>query len=376
MTKKTKHRQIVDHVLELILAGKFEAGARLPSDGQLVRQFQASRPTVAKAMKQLEDEGYIERRVGSGSFVSFPSVTKPSLIGLLTPEIGDAELFEPLCSEIARQCQKKGLSLLWADSSLQESQSDHDHEKIANELCQRFIAQQVSGVFFAPVEFTERMFDTNRNIASRLDEAGISVVLLDRDLERLPDRSRYDMVGIDNFRAGYLQAQHLIDNGCKRLAYVARLMSATTIDLRIAGFRNALLKNGLEITSESIIFGDVSKPEILNSLNPQQFDGVVCSNDTTATMLLETFESKGINVPTDIKLIGIDDVKVAKQAKVPITTVHQPFRAIGKAAVDAMIGRIENRTMRPRDIFVGIDLVVRESCGADLPTRKPVAGNA
>ncbi len=365
MKPKTKHRQIVEFVLDLILDGKYKAGDRLPSDGQLVREFSTSRPTVAKAMRQLEDEGYIERRVGSGSFVLVSAQSKPSLIGLLTPEIGEAELFEPLCSEIARKCQRNGLSLLWADSSIHDDQADH-HEQAAKELCDRFIRQEVTGVFFAPVEFSERMVRINREIADRLDQAGISVVLLDRDLARLPDRSPYDWVGIDNFRAGHLQTSYMIGLGCKKIAYVSRLSSAPTIDLRIAGYRYALQNAGLDASPKNVICGNVGSTEFLNELQPKNFDAIVCSNDTTASLLLNSLTKSGVRVPQDIRIIGIDDVKVAESATVPLTTVHQPFRSIGKAAVDAMIGRIENRAMKPRSIFVDVEVVVRESCGASL----------
>lgn len=356
--------------MDLILSGQYTAGERLPSDNRLVDRFETSRPTVAKAMRQLEDEGYIERRVGSGSFVKFNPRSKPSLIGLLTPEVGDAEIFGPLCNEIAIQCQKKGLSLLWSDSTIHQTGSDH-HERVARELCNRFIAQEVSGVFFAPVEFSSRMIEVNREIAHRLDEAGISVVLLDRDLERLPQRSRFDWVGIDNFRAGFLQADHLIENGCRKLAYVTRSSSAPTIDLRIAGFKSALERHQFPIDTNQIIRGDVKSPELVARLETENIDGVACSNDTTANFLLNSLRNAGFEIPQKIRLVGVDDVKIAETALVPLTTIHQPFRLMGKVAVDTMISRIENRTMVPRSIFVDIDLVVRNSCGG-VSTQSPL----
>ncbi|MEL7496723.1 MAG: GntR family transcriptional regulator [Planctomycetota bacterium] len=362
MTTKSKNDQIIDYVLDLILSEKYRAGDRLPSDGQLVRQFKTSRPTVAKAMRQLEDRGYIDRRVGSGSFVLSAAKVKPSLIGMLAPEVGEAELFEPLCSEIAKQCQKHGLSLLWPDSSLHASVDIH-HERLAQELCERYIAQGVAGVFFAPVEFSERMVQINREIAMRLNDAGISVVLLDRDLERTPSRSEYDWVGIDNFRAGSLQTQYLVGRGCKHIAYVSRIASAPTIDLRIAGFQHVVRQSGLKKSADNIICGDVRDPGILKQLDIRKIDGVVCSNDTTACFLLATLKSEGIQVPEDIYVIGIDDVKYSSDAIVPLTTVRQPFRAIGQAAVATMVGRIENRSRLPREVFLEVQVIPRESCG-------------
>ena len=364
MVQKSKHRQIVEYVLNEILNGTYQAGDRLPSDAQLLRQFQTSRPTVAKAMKQLEKEGYIKRRVGAGSFVCVRAQTKPSLIGLLTPEIGEAELFEPLCSEIATQCQKNGLSLLWPDSSIHQQNLNENSVK---ELCQRFIAQEVAGVFFAPVEFDEQLIRVNHEVADSLHQAGISVVLLDRDLERMPDRSRYDWVGIDNFRAGFLQAEYFIKQGCQKVGYVARLSSAPTIDLRIAGFLHAMHMYGVDRSNSRVIFGDVKLKSFLNELKPAELDAVACSNDTTAIMLMNTLLESGISVPADLRIMGVDDVKMARHARVPLTTIHQPFRSIGRAAVDTMMTRMENRNMKPRDIFIDVEVVVRDSCGTNAP---------
>jgi len=62
-----KHTQIYDKLREAIEAGKYAAGKKLPSESQLVKQFSASRPTVGRALRDLQVEGWIERRAGSGS---------------------------------------------------------------------------------------------------------------------------------------------------------------------------------------------------------------------------------------------------------------------------------------------------------------------
>jgi DNA-binding LacI/PurR family transcriptional regulator len=367
--KKTKHQQILEYVRQAILGGSYSAGDRLPTDGQLMRQFSTSRPTVARAMRDLEMEGYLERRAGSGSFVRVPAQTKPSLIGILTPEVGEHELFQPICSEIALQCQKHNLSLLWADSAGNGNGDEElDHEKNAYDLCQRYISLGVAGVFFTPVEFSEKMVVANREIAERLDANGISVVLLDRDIERLPKRSRFDLVGIDNFRAGYMQTDHMLNLGCKKIAYVSREVSAPTIDLRIAGYRRAIASRGLN-GGDSIEFcGDLSDEKFVDSIAANSPDAIVCANDTTAMMLMRSLLQRGIKIPADIRMIGIDDVKIASMAMVPLTSIHQPCRAIGSAAVNTMVRRIENRKMCAHDIHVDIEVVVRESCGT-VPVR-------
>ena len=361
--KKTKHQQILEYVRQSILGGTYTAGDRLPTDGQLMRQFSTSRPTVARAMRDLEMEGYLERRAGSGSFVRVPAQNKPSLIGLLTPEVGHHELFQPICSEIALQCQKHNLSLLWADSS-GNGGGEIDHEKNAYDLCQRYISLGVAGVFFAPVEFSEKMLVANREIAEQLDSNGISVVLLDRDIERLPKRSRFDLVGIDNFRVGNMQADHMLSLGCKRIAYVSREVSASTIDLRIAGFRYAMESKRISRENTFEFCGNFADSKFVDEIVEAKLDAIVCSNDTAAMTLMRSLLQRGIQIPQDIRMIGVDDVKIASMAMVPLTSIHQPCRAIGGAAVNTMVRRIENRKMCAHDIQVDVELVIRESCGS------------
>ncbi|MGH9761828.1 MAG: substrate-binding domain-containing protein, partial [Blastocatellia bacterium] len=76
----------------------------------------------------------------------------------------------------------------------------------------------------------------------------------------------------------------------------------------------------------------------------------------------------GYKIPGDLRIAGIDDVEYAKLLPVPLTTIHQPCREIGQAAVAAMFDRIQHPTMLTRDILLDCRLVVRESCGAGSST--------
>ena len=95
-------------------------------------------------------------------------------------------------------------------------------------------------------------------------------------------------------------------------------------------------------------------------------DGIVCSNDRTAALLMRTFTELKIVVPDQVRLVAFDDVKYASLVTVPLTTIHQPCDQLGAAAIQAMVQRIESPDMPPRDILVDFHLVVRESCGARI----------
>ena len=95
-------------------------------------------------------------------------------------------------------------------------------------------------------------------------------------------------------------------------------------------------------------------------------DAVVCANDRTAGRLMHALLALGKRLPQDVALVGIDDVGYASLLPVPLTTVRQPCREIGAAAVAAMMERVQRPHVAPRDILLEGVLVVRESCGAGL----------
>ena len=221
------------------------AAQRLPSESELVKVFSASRVTVNRALRELQLKGLIERRVGSGSYVS-ASVAQGYTFGLLIPELGLTEIFEPICRGMAEAQLAEHHVLLWGKSPA----DSHSLENGAKDLCQQWIAKKVSGVFFAPLELSGQKDEINRRIAGLLEQAGIPVVLIDRDLVPFPERSRHDLVGIDNRRAAYVLTNHLIEAGCRRLAFVGKHRSAPSCVARAVGFREAVLDAGLEFRPE------------------------------------------------------------------------------------------------------------------------------
>jgi len=92
-------------------------------------------------------------------------------------------------------------------------------------------------------------------------------------------------------------------------------------------------------------------------------DAFVCANDHTAGNLMHTLLALGKRIPDDIRIVGIDDVKYARLLPVPLTTLHQPCRDIGRIALTVMLDRIANPDLPPRDVLLGCELVVRKSCG-------------
>jgi len=356
-----KYRKILEKIQDDISSGKYRPGQRLPSETDLVRRYGASRMTVFRAMHELQALGLVVRRVGSGTFVTQDTGSGSRVFGLLIPELGQTEIFEVICKGMMEAPQAVHHSLLWGNTASQED----DKEKIAEQLCSHYISRKVSGVFFAPVEFSPGRHEANQRIALALAKAHIPVVLLDRCIERYPRRSRYDLVGIDNRRAGYLATEHLVNAGAKRIAFFARPNSAPTVDARIAGYRDALQTLSKQSGRDLVSFGDGSDQKFVKAVvKRDRPDAFICGNDHTAGILMHTLLSIGQRMPEDIRIVGIDDVKYARLLPVPLTTLHQPCKDIGRTALAIMMDRISNPDSPARDVLLGCQLIVRQSCGA------------
>jgi len=354
-----KHERIRQTLAQAIASGQYEAGQRLPSESALVKTFGASRPTVNRALRELQLAGVIERRAGSGSFVRVDAPARGYTFGLLIPELGRTEIFEPICRGMA-QAQHNGPHVLLWGSSLGDS-ADVEHQ--ASQACRQLVAKKVSGVFFAPLELTPRKDAINQKIATVFDKAGTPIVLLDRDLAPYPARSRYDLVGIDNRRAGYTITAHLLRCGCRRVMFVGRPGSAPTVDARIAGYCEALGDAPGHLMPSVCRIDPQDKGQVKSALAKSRPDGIVCANDFTAARLMKTLTELGVNVPGKVRLAGIDDVKYASLLSVPLTTLHQPCADIGAIAISTMLGRLRYPKLPARDILLDFRLVIRDSCG-------------
>jgi GntR family transcriptional regulator, arabinose operon transcriptional repressor len=350
--KKPLYKTILDTLVREIREGRYGPGQKFPSEAALVRRFGASRITVGRAVRELQHSGLVDRRAGSGTWVQ--GGVKPSgatlLFGLVIPNLGDTEIFEPICQGMADAPEAEGCALLWPHSRAS------DGELKALQLAEQCVANHVSGVFFAPLEISPHAAEINRRVLHLLEKAGIPVILLDRRPERESPRGRPDLVGIDNRGAGFLAAEHLSSLGAKRIGFLLYEGQASTARLRAAGCS--------EVTGPAGQVFSV-KPRVAFDLPPEAMrcDAFVCSNDRIAGQLMHFLLARGVRIPQDIRIVGIDDVNYAALLPVPLTTIHQPCHEIGETALRTMLERLKRPKSPARDVLLECELVVRESCG-------------
>jgi len=140
------------------------------------------------------------------------------------------------------------------------------------------------------------------------------------------------------------------------------------VDARIAGYREAILGSERDIQPYIRRIEPDDKAQVESAFAEIRPDGFVCANDFTAAHLLRTLNELGVTVPDKVRMVGIDDVKYASLLSVPLTTIHQPCADMGAVAVGAMLERLRNPKLPPRDILLNFHLVIRESCGSRKKT--------
>jgi LacI family transcriptional regulator len=320
-----------------------------------MQQYGVSRTTVTRTLRDLEHRGVIWRRRGSGTFVKEVDRTAAEQFGMIVHGIEPGSIFLDVYEALVRATDRADAHLRLANESAEA----------AEESVQRMIASGVRGVFYLPHSIADDGDSTdpgdlvNRRVTELLAQAGIPLVLLDRDICNFPRRSAYDLVSVDNSHGGYLLGQHLIDVGCRRPLFFAENGIFSSVRARWTGYRSAMEANGIE--AQSIQCDPDSAAEVMRAVRQYKPDGIVCDNDRHAAIVMRHLLNAKVAIPGEIKLAGFDDTPTASLLAVPLTTVRQSGATIAVRAMSLMNDRLAHPHLPPAHVSVHCELVVRES---------------
>ncbi|WP_455382671.1 GntR family transcriptional regulator [Salinispira pacifica] len=357
-----KHEEIYRELQQQFDQGKWRAGQRFPTERELAEQYHVSRPTISRVVNRLRDTGQVRRVVGAGTFVTVEEANpvEHRTFGLFVPGLGRGEIFEPICSRIAERSHEFNFSLIWGSMPAVGPSGGEDR---LFATARRFVDRDVDGVFYQPIERDPEASTRNERIIAMLEDAGMPIVLLDSDYLSYPARSLHDLVGIDNARAAFILTNHLLRTGAPRVDFLSQPFAGGACLRRVAGYREALVAAGISPSPEFEHIGDPQSLPFVREIVQGGAADIVCENDETATFLLITLERLALRVPRDVRIAGFDDVKYARLARVPLTTMRQPCSAIGDIAVQTMAARVAYPDLPPRTVCAEAELCVRESTG-------------
>lgn len=349
------HKEVFEALRREILAGKYDADRRLPSEKSLSCRFGVSRPTVSRVTLDLKREGLIATRKGAASVITRFAQNATGALGLVVPGENYAEIFKPLGRRLAHLADRSGWDLIRGEIM---GANPKVRAREARRLAYLFAKERVCGVFFQPIEFLKNSAKASEDIVRYFEKSGIAVVLLDYDIAPPPERSRYDVVGIDNFAAGLAIGRHLVRTGAKRIAFLHRPNAAPTVTNRMRGVASAAVESGESWSLKgNVLFAEPDNCRAVSKFLKNGLpDAIVAGNDVAAAALGETLARIGGGAKK-IRLAGFDDVEVA--AKLGLTTVRQPLDAIAEVAMQTLVSRIKTPDIPPRTILLDAELVVR-----------------
>ncbi len=173
----------------------------------------------------------------------------------------------------------------------------------------------------------------------------------------------YCSVGGDNTSGGLLATRHLLQQGCRRIVFLGDAQ-LPEVHLRRRGYEQALQEAGLALDPAlelPVPFEVIAARDVLDRLCASHvaFDGVVACSDLLALQAVQAVRASGRDVPSDVAVVGYDDMPLATWSDPPLTTVHQPVAVAGAEIVEALLSLLRGERASPRTLPV--HLVVRAS---------------
>ena len=271
-------------------------------------------------------------------------------IGVIVPDLA-YHFFASVIKGIEEEAFARGYSLLLTQTS----------ELYERELTnvQNLSRGQVEGFIISLSQET-----TDYEHLKRLQRKGIPLVFFDRDADEID----VPKVMVDNVGAAYEATRHLIENGCKRIAFLAGPTNVTVSNQRQLGYENALKNAGLKIDKALIVHGNYNLQKVIELTNElfelqQPPDGLVVVSDRLAVGAISALRVKKIRIPEDVAIVSFNDEPMCTIITPTLTSVSQPTFEMGKMAMSLLINQIDNidNQLKPEVIVFKTELKIRES---------------
>lgn len=349
---RTIRRSKVDEVhaalRRQIVEGEWKPEDRLPTEAELAQRFDCSPATVNKAAALLVQAGLIERKPKLGMRVvrNREKATEPAVqldaFAMVYPSArheGIHRIVRGFQDEALRQVRRVVTLTVGTDY----------HKEL--EFMRRLAEFDVKGAVVVPLRPT---MESALHFSQAIMNPPIPLVGAAANLSA----SGCPSVRVDNFHAGYTMARHLIDGGSRRIGFFSNRSWANYVRDRYQGYRWALREAGLEEHAEWVMLEQGMRINFDDPLEePAQLarayldrsgvggrgglEAVVGGDDFLAFGLIRAALERGLRVPDDLRVTGIDDyLSIEPPGGVELTTYHVPYEAIGQRAFHLLEQRL------------------------------------
>ena len=273
---------------------------------------------------------------------------KINAIGVIVPRI-KYHLYAMAISGIEEVLEKHQMQII-----IGQSNESYEREKIlVKELMDAGVAGLIVSLASETKDF-EHFFD--------VIESKVPLVFFNR----LCDEVDSDKVVIDNFKAAFDAARHLISVGCKRIAYIGGPKFLQISATRLLGYKQALASENLPIDESRIESSDFTKEGNLNAARkllyaPEPPDGILAFSDQVAIGAMLAAKERGLKIPEDIAIIGFNNEPVDELLEPTLTSIEQPSYEMGVQSAQLIMERIGQFEKRVTRKVLESNLIVRGS---------------
>lgn len=268
------------------------------------------------------------------------------IIGLIISDIGNP-YFTSVVRGIEDVAYASGYSMILCNS-------DEDPEK--EELyINVFLDSAISGAIIACA-------NEESVSGGKLLQADIPIVAMDRRMINFD----VDTVVTNNIQGAYDAVVHLIEQGHQRIGFIGGPLYTTTGKERWEGYKKALMENDLEAFPELIKEGDFKQTsgykaacQFLDEEDPPS--AMFVANNLMTLGALNAIHEKGLRIPSDIAIVGFDDLPWAQSLDPPLTAIEQPVYELGRTAANLLLKRITDLERPTVNISLDTKLIVRRS---------------
>ncbi len=353
--KTPVHEGIKRQLKERIEGGGYAVGARLPSEIEWARTLGVSRNRTRQALHELELEGLIVRRQGSGSFVAprpghvsiLPEDSAKKTVGIVFPHYGSGYFQQVINGFLQRMSTPEMPTIAY------NSHSDRSAEP-------GFLASMCENGLSGLAIWLEYDSPEARDVLRRQQERRFPIVFVDR----CPAGIDFDFVVSDNVEIGHQLTTALVERGHQRVAFLGtQSADPSSVAERYAGYRRALEEASIEPDDRLLMDMDrfrESPPETTKDILAlcDRPTGFVCVHDGVAVRLHEELVTLGYQVPGNAELATVDDDHCGTYSiHVPLWTVVQDGLTIGATAADLLLRRmaetdapVQQRVVAPGDV--------------------------
>lgn len=349
--KLSKYNEIKNYYLEYIKSHNLEDGELLPPELEVSREFEYSRDTVRRALNELENEGYVKRIRGKGTFYTKPrKVYKEKKIAVLTTYVSNY-IFPPIISGIEEIVSSRHFTLTLANTN--------NDPELERKHLRKIIDSKVDGLIIEPTQ--SALNNENKYLYEELHEKSIPFVMINAMYKEL--QTAY--VIMDDLKGGYMATKYLLQLGHRKIAGIFKKDDLQGV-YRKKGFIKAMEEyniNDITIgeywTIEKSTYSYYFTDNLLKSENRPT--AIVCYNDQIAMKVMEAIDTNNLKIPDDLSIVGYDDSVLATTGGLRLTSVKHPKINMGKQAARLLFNMIDIGASRPTYIYEP-ELIVRSSC--------------